>query len=146
MKAVIQRITKGSISVNKEEISAINEGLIVFLGIKKGDSLKEIAYLAKKIVNLRIFDDEQGKMNLSLKDVKGALLLVSQFTIYGNCKKGLRPSYDEAEKPPKAQELYERFIAELKKYDVPLRTGIFQERMLVSLNVEGPVTIIVETP
>ncbi|MFC2140330.1 D-aminoacyl-tRNA deacylase [Candidatus Auribacterota bacterium] len=146
MKAIVQRIAKGKISVNNKKVAEVKNGLVLFLGIKKRDGAKEITYLAKKIVHLRIFDDEQGKMNRSLKDVGGELLIVSQFTLYGNCKKGLRPSYDEAEEPIRAKALYHDFIEEVKKYDIPFQTGLFQERMLVSIDIEGPVTIIIETP
>jgi len=146
MRAVIQRISKGEVLVSQKEIAAINQGLMVFLGIKKGDSLKEISYLTRKIVGLRIFDDHNQKMNLSLKDVRGELLIVSQFTLYGDCKKGLRPSYDQAEDANLAKKLYEEFIKEISTYDLPVKTGIFQEHMTVSIAIEGPVTIIIETP
>ncbi len=144
MKAVVQRVKQTSLSVEGELISSIPFGLTVFLGITVGDSEKEVAYLAKKIANLRIFEDEQGKMNLSVKDVGGEILLVSQFTLYGDCSHGNRPSFTLAERPEKAEPLYELAKAQIAAYGIPVKTGIFGADMQISQRNDGPVTILLE--
>lgn len=145
MKAVIQRVKRASVSVDNKEIAKINRGLVILLGIKHTDAHKEADFLADKIANLRIFDDKEGKMNLSGLDVGAEFLVVSQFTLYGDCRKGRRPSYTEAALPQKAVPLYEYFIDRLRSYGVEVETGQFQAEMLVSLENDGPVTLIVES-
>ena len=144
MKAVVQRVKNTSLSVDGELVSEIPFGLTVFLGVKVGDGEKEAAYLAKKIAGLRIFEDEQGKMNLSVKDVGGEVLLVSQFTLYGDASHGNRPSFTLAERPEKAQPLYEFAVKELSSYGVTVKTGIFGADMQIMQHNDGPVTILLE--
>lgn len=146
MKAVIQRINKGSISVSDKKIASAKKGLAVFLGITHGDGKKEIDYMIRKITNLRVFSDDQNKMNLSLRDIEGDLLLISQFTLYGECKKGMRPSFTSAMEPKKAEKLYDAFLEELKNEYNKVSCGLFGADMKVDLSVDGPVTLIVETP
>jgi len=145
MKVVVQRVSQASVSVDGEIKSKINHGLLLLLGIKKGDTIKEINWLTNKIVNLRIFSDVNGKMNLSVKDIQGDILLISQFTLYANTKKGTRPSYIEAEKPEIAIPLYEQFIQQLQSdLGKPIATGTFGAHMQIALVNDGPVTIILE--
>lgn len=144
MKAVIQRVKRASVSVDNKEIARINNGLVVLLGITHTDTQKEADSLTDKIANLRIFDDKEGKMNLSGLDVEAEFLIVSQFTLYGDCRKGRRPSYTEAAPPQKAVPLYEYFIDKLRSYGVKVEKGQFQAEMLVSLENDGPVTLITE--
>jgi D-tyrosyl-tRNA(Tyr) deacylase len=145
MKVVLQRVTKASVTINGCVKGKIKQGLVLLLGIKKGDTEKEIKWLTNKIVNLRIFSDLDGKMNLSVKDVNGAILVISQFTLYANTKKGTRPSYIEAEKPELAIPLYNQFITQLEKdLDKPVAKGVFGANMQVNLVNDGPVTIILE--
>ena len=125
MKAVVQRVKKTTLSVDGELISEIPFGLAVFLGVKVGDTEKEAGYLMKKIANLRIFEDENGKMNLSVKDVGGEVLLISQFTLYGDCSHGNRPSFTLAERPERAEPLYRYAVNALSLYDIPVKTGVF---------------------
>lgn len=144
MKAVVQRVKKTTLSVEGELISEIPFGLTVFLGVKVGDSEKEAAYLAKKIAGLRIFEDENGKMNLSVKDVGGEVLLVSQFTLYGDASHGNRPSFTLAERPEKAEPLYEYAVQELSSYGVTVKKGVFGADMKIEQYNDGPVTILLE--
>lgn len=144
MKFVIQRVKEASVSVNGNICGAINHGYVVLIGIGHEDTKEDADKYLKKLLNLRIFSDEDDKMNLSLKDVNGQLLLISQFTLYGNCKKGNRPSFVEAGKPDMANELYEYIIDEAKKQIDHVETGIFGADMQVSLINDGPVTIILE--
>lgn len=144
MKAVIQRVKKASVAINNDLYSEISHGILVLLGVEKGDTLDQAKFLAEKIVNLRIFDDAEGKMNLSLIDIKGEILVVSQFTLAGSCKKGKRPSFDNAAKPDTAIPLYESFIELVKAQDIPVKTGSFGAMMDVSLINDGPVTFILE--
>lgn len=144
MKLVIQRVKEASVEVNKNVVGQIDKGLLIFVGITHTDT-KEIAdYLLKKVCNLRIFEDENGKMNLSLKDVKGKLLIVSQFTLYANCESGNRPSFTDAAKPDTANELYEYFCEKCKDNGIEVKKGIFGADMKVNLLNDGPVTIILE--
>ena len=144
MKAVVQRVKKTTLSVEGELISEIPFGLTVFLGVKVGDTEKEAAYLAKKIAGLRIFEDENGKMNLSVKDVGGEVLLVSQFTLYGDATKGNRPSFTLAERPEIAEPLYEFAVKELSSYGVTVKKGVFGADMKIEQYNDGPVTILLE--
>lgn len=144
MRFLIQRVKKAQVDVNNKIVGKIDNGFLVFIGITHKDT-KEIAdYLVKKLINLRIFEDEKGKMNLSLNDVKGSILLVSQFTLYANCLEGNRPSFTEAAKPDFANELYEYIIDECKKKNDKVQTGIFGADMKIELVNDGPVTIILE--
>ena len=144
MRAVVQRVKKTSLKVDGALISQIPFGLTVFLGVKTGDSEKEAAYLAKKIAGLRIFEDENGKMNLSVKDVGGEVLLVSQFTLYGDASHGNRPSFTLAERPEKAEPLYEFAVNELSSYGVTVKKGVFGADMQIEQWNDGPVTILLE--
>ena len=145
MKAVVQRVSKGAVEVGDEVTGAIDKGLLVLLGVARGDTEKEAKYMADKISGLRIFEDEAGKMNLSLKDIGGGMLVVSQFTLLGDCRKGRRPSFVEAAPPEEADRLYENFIDAVRFNGVPVETGRFQTHMNVSLINDGPVTLIVES-
>lgn len=145
MKAVVQRVKKTSLSVDGKLISEIPFGLTVFLGIKCGDTEKQADYLAKKIANLRIFEDENGKMNLSVKDVGGEVLLVSQFTLYGDASHGNRPSFTLAERPERAEPLYEYAVEALRSYDVTVKKGVFGGDMKIEQYNDGPVTILLES-
>lgn len=144
MKALIQRVKRASVTIEGELFSAINSGILVFLGVEKGDEKENAEKLAQKIVNLRIFEDENEKMNLSLKDVNGEMLVVSQFTLCGDCKKGTRPSFDKAAHPDLAVELYEYFIKCIEDNNIPVKTGKFRAMMDVELINDGPVTFWVE--
>ena len=145
MKAVVQRVKQTRLSVDGKIVSEIPFGLTVFLGVKVGDTEKEGAYIAKKIAGLRIFEDENGKMNLSVKDVGGEVLLVSQFTLYGDASHGNRPSFSLAERPEKAEPLYEYVVKELSAYGVPVKKGVFGADMKIEQFNDGPVTILLET-
>lgn len=145
MRAVVQRVTQASVSVNNKIVGMINKGIVVLLGVGNNDTLEDVKYLADKIVNLRIFDDETGKMNLSLLDTKGEALIISQFTLFGDCRKGRRPSYSDSAPPQLAQELYEKFIQAVKSYNVPVQTGIFAAHMLVTIHNDGPVTLLLDS-
>ena len=144
MRAVVQRVKETSLKVDGKLISKIPFGLTVFLGIKSGDTEKEASYLMKKISALRIFEDENGKMNLSVKDVGGEILLVSQFTLYGDASHGNRPSFTLAERPEKAEPLYEYALQELASYDIPVKRGVFGADMQIDQHNDGPVTILLE--
>lgn len=146
MKAVVQRVKKAKVEVNGETTGSIDSGLLIFLGVGDGDSSKEVGWMAEKISGLRIFEDNEGKMNLSLMDVGGAALVVSQFTLYGDCRKGKRPSFASAAKPETANSLYEDFIELFRQKGIKTETGRFQAMMDVSLVNDGPVTLIIETP
>jgi len=146
MRAVVQRVSQASVRVEGKITGEIQKGLLVLLGVGQGDNEKDMTYLADKIVNLRIFDDAEGKMNLSLLDVGGSLLVVSQFTLFGDCRKGKRPSYTDAARPEEARRLYEDFMAYVKDtYGIQVEAGIFQAMMDVSLTNEGPVTLLLDS-
>lgn len=145
MRALIQRVKAAEVSVAGEKISSIKSGLFIFLGIKTDDSEKDIDYLVKKIVNCRIFDDSNGVMNESLIDQEKELLVVSQFTLYAETKKGNRPSYQLAAKGDVAEPLYQKFITKVKEMNIPVQTGEFGADMAVSLINDGPVTILIES-
>lgn len=145
MKAIIQRVKKSSVTVDDEIIGEINAGLLILLGVSKTDTKEDAEYLAAKLPDLRIFDDENGKMNLSLLETTGEVLVVSQFTLLAKCDKGRRPSYQNAATPETANTLYEYFVSLLKNRGIKTETGKFQAMMDVSLINDGPVTLIVES-
>ena len=145
MRAVIQRVSKASVTVNEKICGEIQAGLVVLLGVGKKDTEKEAKFLAEKICNLRIFDDDKGLMNLSLMDVGGEMLVVSQFTLFGDCRKGRRPSYSSAAPPEKANKLYLYFIEEIRKKNITTATGEFQAMMDVAMVNNGPVTLLVDS-
>ena len=145
MRVVVQRVKHASVTINGTVNGKINNGFLVLLGIQSTDSEQDVDYLVKKVTNLRIFSDENDKMNLSLKDVNGELLIVSQFTLYANCKEGNRPSFVEAAKPDIAIPLYEYFVSECKKIIPVVETGIFGSDMKVDLLNDGRVTIIMDS-
>jgi D-tyrosyl-tRNA(Tyr) deacylase len=145
MRAVAQRVSQASVCVDGQICGAIGPGILVFLGVGKNDSEQDAAFLADKIVNLRIFDDEHGLMNLSLLEVQGEMLVVSQFTLFGDCRKGRRPSYSTAAPPAEAARLYERFIHEIRSRQITVATGKFQAMMEVALVNNGPVTLLLDT-
>jgi D-tyrosyl-tRNA(Tyr) deacylase len=145
MRAVVQRVTRASVTVEVEIVGEIGKGLVVLLGVASDDTLHDAEYLAEKITSLRIFDDQAGKMNLSVKDVGGSLLIVSQFTLYGDVRRGLRPSWSDAAPPEIAEPLYEFFMTEARKYVSQVATGIFRRTMQVELVNDGPVTILLDS-
>lgn len=144
MKGLIQRVKRASVTIDNELYSQIGAGILVLLGVEKGDSEENADKLAEKLVKLRIFEDENGKMNKSVQDIGGEILVVSQFTLAGDCKKGTRPSFDKAELPQRANELYEYFVAKLKGAGIPTQTGSFGAMMDVELINDGPVTFMLE--
>lgn len=145
MKALIQRVSKASVENNNNLTGEINRGLLIFLGVEKGDTEKDIEYLAKKVSCLRIFEDPNGKMNLSVMDTKGEALVISQFTLAADCSRGNRPSFDNAENPQTANEMYVKFIEALKNAGIKTQTGEFGAYMQVHLINDGPVTIMLDT-
>ncbi|MEG9296939.1 D-aminoacyl-tRNA deacylase [Mangrovibacillus sp. Mu-81] len=145
MKVVLQRSKEASVTVGEEVTGQIQSGFVLLVGITHGDTEKDAGYLADKVVNLRVFEDEDGKMNHSLLDVKGEILSISQFTLYGDCRKGRRPNFMEAAKPDQALQLYEFFNKMLREKGVEVATGVFGEMMDVKLTNDGPVTLILES-
>lgn len=145
MRALIQRVSEASVTVDGQVTGAISEGFLVFLGITHTDGEPETAYLARKIAGLRVFEDDAGKMNRALADVDGSVLAVSQFTLYGNTRKGRRPSFIDAARPEQAEPLYQRFCELLRAEGVRVETGVFQAEMKVGLINDGPVTLWLDT-
>lgn len=145
MRAVVQRVKEAGVKVAGETVGSIGHGILAFLGVGRNDAPQDAAILADKIVHLRIFDDEKGRMNLSLLETRGEILVVSQFTLYGDCRKGRRPSYSLAAPPAEAENLYKRFIQELSAKNITVATGTFQALMEVSLVNDGPVTLLLDT-
>ena len=145
MRAVVQRVSSSRVTVDDRVTGEINEGLLVLLGVTHEDTSKDVDYMIDKVLNLRIFEDENEKMNLSLKDVEGELLVVSQFTLYGDCRKGRRPSFSTAARPELATKLYEEFIEKSRKEGIVTQTGQFGAHMMVDLTNDGPVTILLES-
>ncbi len=144
MKVLIQRVKSASVRIDGKIFSSIEQGILSLVGIEKGDTEAQVDKLASKIVNLRIFSDEQGKMNKSLLDINGQMLIVSQFTLCGDCKKGTRPSFDKSEEPKRAEELYELFIKKVSNTGIKTATGKFAAMMDVELVNDGPVTFMLE--
>ena len=144
MKVLIQRVKQASVKVDEKQISKIDQGFLVFVGITHTDTQKEADYLAKKVTNLRVFGDQNEKMNLSLKDVNGKLLIVSQFTLYGNCENGNRPSFTDAARPDYAKDLYDYFCNKCAETGIEVQTGIFGADMKINLINDGPVTLMIE--
>jgi len=144
MKVLIQRVKNAGVDIEEKNISSIDKGILALVGIEKGDTREQAEKLARKIVNLRIFPDENDKMNLSLIDIQGEMLIVSQFTLCGDCKKGTRPSFDKSAPPDIANELYEYFVKQIQSYSIKTGTGKFGAMMEVSLINDGPVTFMIE--
>lgn len=145
MRALIQRVKTANVKVEDKKISEIGQGLLVLLGVKEGDTEKDCQFLAEKIANLRIMSDSADKMNLSIRDVNGQILVVSQFTLYGDTTFGRRPSFVKAAKPEVAQNLYEKFVEKLSSFGIPVKTGKFGEYMEVELVNDGPVTLMISS-
>jgi D-tyrosyl-tRNA(Tyr) deacylase len=145
VKVLIQRVKKAGVTINNEPYSNIDKGILALVGIEKGDGIEQVQKLAKKAANLRIFSDEDDKMNRSLVDIQGEMLIVSQFTLCGDCKKGTRPSFDKSAPPEIANKLYEDFIKEIQTYGIKTANGKFGAMMEVSLINDGPVTFMLET-
>ena len=146
MRVVLQRVTRASVEVEGKVIGKINEGLLVFLGIHNDDNMKELEWMVNKVIGLRIFEDEDGKMNKSLQDVGGELLVVSQFTLYGECEKGRRPSFTSAARPDKAIPMYEAYIERSRQCGIHVEVGEFGADMKIDLLNDGPVTLIIDSP
>jgi D-aminoacyl-tRNA deacylase len=145
MRAVIQRVKSAEVEVEGRLTGKIGQGLLVFVGVGKGDGPSDLSYMASKIPDLRIFEDSSGKFNLSLRDVKGEMLIVSQFTLYGDCARGRRPSFTEAEDPQVAKTMYEKFVSSITSGGIPVQTGEFQAKMEVRLVNDGPVTLLLDS-
>ncbi|UMZ73244.1 D-aminoacyl-tRNA deacylase [Natranaerofaba carboxydovora] len=146
MRAVLQRVKRSSVKVNDEEVGEVGYGLNVLLGIEEGDDKEDIEYMVDKVVNLRIFEDENGKMNLSVLDVEGELLVISQFTLLGDARKGRRPNFMKALSPDESEKIYQVFCETIReKYNLPVKTGTFQEYMEVEIINDGPVTLLLDS-
>jgi D-tyrosyl-tRNA(Tyr) deacylase len=145
MRAVVQRVRKAAVEIEGETVGEIGAGLLILLGVKTDDAEKDAEFLAGKIANLRIFEDAEGKMNLSLKETDGEALVVSQFTLYGDCRKGRRPSFTDAAGPAKGEALYENFVSRLQAEGPAVSTGRFGAEMVVRLENDGPVTLVVDS-
>jgi D-tyrosyl-tRNA(Tyr) deacylase len=145
VRAVIQRVTEASVTVEEKIVGSIQRGFVVLLGVSESDTQEDVIWIAGKIAGLRVFEDSDGKMNLALADVAGGILLISQFTLYGDCRKGRRPSFIEAARPEKANLLYQSVAAELKGFGLTVETGTFQAHMDVRLLNDGPVTLLLDS-
>ena len=146
MRAVLQRVTEARVEVAGQIVGEIGAGLLVLLAVARDDATDDADYLGEKIANLRIFDDDDGKMNRSLLDTRGSMLVVSQFTLYGDARRGRRPSYSDAAEPDKANQLYEYFVDRVRRLGLKVETGVFQAMMKVTLTNDGPVTILIDSP
>lgn len=145
MRLVAQRVSSASVEVDGDVVGSIGPGVLVLLGVGQGDEEKDASYLADKVATLRIFEDDAGKMNLSVEEISGAVLTVSQFTLYGDCRKGRRPGFSDAASPERADELYQYFVACLQQRGLEVATGIFQADMAVQLVNDGPVTLLLDS-
>jgi D-aminoacyl-tRNA deacylase len=145
VRAVVQRVLRASVHIKEERVGHIGRGILIFVGVGREDTLEDARSLAEKVVNLRIFPDALDKMNLSLLDVEGGILVISQFTLFGDCRKGRRPSYASAAPPEQAKALYEAFVEEVRHYTASVETGQFQEMMQVHLVNDGPVTLLIDS-
>ena len=145
MRAVVQRVTRGRVTVAEETVGSIGSGLVVLLGVGHGDTEEDAVYLAEKTANLRIFEDSGGKMNLSVRDIEGEVLAISQFTLMGDCRKGRRPGFSEAAPADRAESLYEKYVEALRDEGIPVNTGRFQTMMLVEIDNYGPVTMLLDS-
>lgn len=145
MRAVVQRVDRASVTVDGQITGQVERGLLVLLGVAEGDTEKDLHYIVDKVCGLRVFEDAEGKMNLSVQDIGGSLLAVSQFTLCGDCRKGKRPSFDKAAKPDVANAFYEQFVAQCRAKGLPVATGVFRAHMLVELVNNGPVTILLDS-
>lgn len=145
MRSVVQRVVRGSVTVEGKLINEIGRGLVVLLGVGQGDTVRDAVYLAEKIAHLRLFEDSDGKMNLSVLETGGAVLAVSQFTLYGDCRKGRRPGFSQASPPDEARDLYNIFVDELGKLGLKVATGCFREHMAVEIINDGPVTLLLDS-
>lgn len=145
MRAVVQRVSSASVAVDGEVVGSMERGFVVLLGVGDEDDATDVTYLAEKVANLRVFPDDEDRMNLSLLDIGGTALVVSQFTLYGDCRRGRRPSFTEAASPDRADALYEEFVAALSERGVPVETGVFRAMMDVELVNDGPVTILLDS-
>lgn len=145
MRAVVQRVSSSKVTVDEEIVGQVSKGLLVLLGVTHGDTSKDVDYMVDKVTNLRIFEDENDKMNLSLKDIGGEILAVSQFTLYGDCRRGRRPSFTDAARPEIANPLYEEFVQKVRNLGISVGTGKFGAHMMVDLTNDGPVTILLES-
>lgn len=145
MRAVVQRVKQANVKVEEEMVGCIQQGLLVFLGVEKDDTGDDLNYIVDKVTNLRIFEDQAGKMNLSVKDIDGAILAVSQFTLFGDCRKGRRPSFIRAADLELAKGYYNEFVQKIHKMGIPVADGVFQAKMAVSLINDGPVTILLDS-
>ncbi len=146
MRLVVQRVDNASVTIENELFSSIGQGYLILFGAEKGDTKAQADWLANKVSVLRCFPDENGKMNLSIKDIQGEMLIVSQFTLAGDVKKGTRPSFDKAMAPNEANEMYEYFISKVKEQNIPVKTGVFGAHMEVKLLNNGPVTFVIDAP
>jgi D-tyrosyl-tRNA(Tyr) deacylase len=145
MKALLQRVSEARVAINDQTAGEIKKGLLVFLCAEKGDTDRDLDYIVKKVAQFRIFGDEQGKMNLSVMDIKGEVLVISQFTLAASSRKGNRPSFDDAEVPERARAIYDTFVTKLREAGLSVQTGVFAESMAVSLTNDGPVTILIDS-
>ena len=145
MRAVIQRVSSARVVIAGKEHSRIGSGMLIFVGVEKGDTSQDAQALARRVTELRIFEDDAGKMNRSIQEVHGSILAVSQFTLLGDCRKGRRPSFDDAAEPVIARDLYEQFVREIENLEIPTATGVFQAMMDVELTNQGPVTFILDS-
>ena len=145
MRILVQRVTEARVTVGEDTVAAVGKGLLVFLGVARTDSISDADYLLEKLLGLRIFPDDAGKMNRSVSEAGGSLLIVSQFTLYGDCRRGRRPSFDRAAPPEQALTRYNYFVESAAEREVPVRTGVFQAHMQVTLSNDGPVTILIDS-